>query len=119
MQVEKVLELITAALEEKKGEELLRLDVRGKTDLMDYMVLVSGTSKRHVAALARNLLDKLEEAGIKPLGVEGEQDQEWILVDVGDVVVHVMLPEKREFYQLEKLWTMDWEEEASTIISSS
>lgn len=118
MRVETLLDLITQALEDLKGEALLKIDVRGKTDLMDYMVLVSGTSKRHVAALARNLLEELEEAGIRPLSIEGERDQEWILVDVGDVVVHVMLPEKREFYQLERLWGMEWEEELPSTVGS-
>ncbi len=114
MRGEEMLKLITDADEELKGESLLALDVRSKTSLFDFLVLVSGTSKRHVAALARHLLEKAGEVGIKPLGVEGERDQEWILIDFGEVVVHLMLPEVREFYQLEKLWGADWEEELPT-----
>lgn len=110
MRVEEQLDLITSTLKELKGEALTTLDVRGKGSLFDYMVVVSGNSRRHVSALARNLLEKLSEEGIRPLGVEGERDQEWILIDLGEVVVHLMLPETREFYQLEKLWGADFEE---------
>jgi len=103
-EVEEVKGLVVKALDEMKAVDLTVLDVRGKSSVTDFMVIVSGTSGRHVKAMANSVVVEAKKAGIKPLGVEGEASSEWVLVDLVDVVVHVMLPETREFYQLEKLW---------------
>ena len=94
------------ALEDLKGVDLKVLDVRAQTTITDVMVIVSGTSTRHVKALADNVTLKAKADGYSPLGVEGEQGAEWVLIDLGDVVVHVMMPAVREFYALEKLWSV-------------
>ncbi len=104
-ETERIRRVVVAALEERKAVDLRVLDVRGLTSVTDLMVIASGTSDRHVKALADNVLERTREAGVRPLGVEGERAAEWVLVDLGDVVVHLMLPRVREFYQLEKLWS--------------
>lgn len=104
MQSERLVDLVTHALEDLKGQQIRVLDVRGKTPLTDYMVIASGTSNRHVKSLADHVVIKAKEAGVQALGVEGEEGQEWVLVDLNDVIVHVMLPRVRDFYNLEKLW---------------
>jgi len=101
-----LLKLALAALEEIKGKDVVDIDVRGKTSVCDYMVVASGTSTRHVKSLADEVVMASKRAGYLPLGVEGEREAEWVLVDLGDVVVHVMLPRVREFYALERLWTV-------------
>ncbi len=111
---EQIKELVVHALEDLKGVDIQVLDVRGITAITDFMVIASGTSDRHVKALANSVQQQARERGIKPLGVEGEQDCEWILVDLRDVVVHVMLPRVRDFYNLEKLWNLDVAREQAT-----
>jgi len=101
-----LLKLALGALEEIKGKDVVDIDVRGKTSVCDYMVVASGTSTRHVKSLADEVVIASKRAGYLPLGVEGEREAEWVLVDLGDVVVHVMLPRVREFYALERLWTV-------------
>lgn len=101
---EAVRDLVVAALEELKGLDISVLDVREQTSFTDYMVLASGRSDRHVKSLAQKVQLAAKEHGIDILGVEGERGGEWVLVDLNDVVVHVMQPRVREFYQLEKLW---------------
>lgn len=107
MQTEELAKLVVSALEDLKGQDIRVIDVRGKTAITDMMVIVSGTSDRHVKALADSVVIKAKEAGVAPLGTEGEGDNEWVLVDLNDVVVHVMLPRVRDFYNLEKLWLTD------------
>lgn len=95
---------ITAALDDLKAQNVTVLDVRKLTDVTDTIVIASGTSDRHVKSLAGNVYEKAKQAGFRPLGIEGEQEGEWVLVDLQDAIVHVMLPRVREFYGLEKLW---------------
>ena len=104
MNAEALKVLVVQALEDLKAVDVQVLDVRDKTSVTDIMVIASGTSNRHVSAMANNVVVEVKKAGIKPLGVEGETTSEWVLVDLVDVVVHIMLPETRDFYQLEKLW---------------
>ncbi|MDP4788554.1 MAG: ribosome silencing factor [Haliea sp.] len=104
MQAETLKDLVTEALDELKCVNAVTLDVRALTDVMDYLVIASGTSNRHVKSLADNVCMQAKKEGVRPLGVEGENPGEWVLVDFGDVVVHVMLPATREFYDIERLW---------------
>ena len=97
---------VVAALEELKAKDIREIDVRGKTSIADLLVIASGTSARHVKSIADEVVKFAKKAGVMPLGVEGEQEAEWVLVDLGDVIVHVMLPRIREFYGLERLWTV-------------
>jgi ribosome-associated protein len=94
------------ALEELKAKDVREIDVRGKTSIADLLVIASGTSARHVKSIADEVAKFAKKAGVMPLGVEGETEGEWVLVDLGDVIVHVMLPRIREFYGLERLWTV-------------
>ncbi len=95
---------VTTALDDMKAVNVRVLDVRGLTDIADTMVIASGNSDRHVRSIAERVVEKAKVAGFRPLGTEGERDGEWVLVDLQDVVVHVMLPRVREFYGLERLW---------------
>jgi ribosome-associated protein len=97
-------DLVVAALDDLKAQNVTVLDVRGLTDVADTIVIASGTSDRHVKSLAGNVYEKAKAGGFRPMGIEGEQEGEWVLVDLQDVIVHVMLPRVREFYGLEKLW---------------
>ena len=94
------------ALEELKARDVREIDVRGKTGITDYMVIASGTSTRHVKSIADEVMKYAKRMGNPPIGVEGEREAEWVLVDLGDVIVHVMLPRVREIYALERLWTV-------------
>jgi ribosome-associated protein len=96
--------LVLGALEDLKAVNVRVLDVRGLTDVADTMIVASGTSDRHVRSIAENVVVKAKQAGHRPMGTEGKQDGEWVLVDLQDVLVHVMLPRVREFYALEQLW---------------
>jgi ribosome-associated protein len=98
--------VVANALDELKAREVREIDVRGKTSVTDFMVIASGTSSRHVKSIADEVQKQSKQIGQPPLGVEGEREGEWVLVDLGDVVVHVMLPRVREFYGLERLWTV-------------
>ena len=91
-------------LEDNKAESIVMMDVKNKSSVTDLMFIASGRSTRHVKAIADNLVTKLKKSKIKPLGVEGYTKSEWILLDYGDLLVHVMHPEARDFYSLEKLW---------------
>lgn len=104
MQTEQLVELVIAALEDLKAQDIVSIDVRDKTSITDVMVIASGSSSRQVKALADNVLEKTKEQGIRPVGSEGLDSGEWGLIDLGNVVVHVMQPATREFYDLERLW---------------
>ena len=106
MNSDKLGKLIEQALDDMKAKDVVRLDVRDMTTVTDYMIVASGTSRRHVQAIAENVAEKAKRAGQKPLGIEGEEGGEWILLDLQDALVHVMLPSVREFYNLEKLWSL-------------
>ncbi|MDV0437061.1 ribosome silencing factor [Xanthomonas sacchari] len=97
---------VREAVEELKAKDVAEIDVRGKSSVTDYLVIVSGTSTRHVKSIADEVIKYAKRLDVMPLGVEGEREAEWVLVDLGDVVVHVMLPRVREFYALERLWTV-------------
>jgi ribosome-associated protein len=96
--------LVQAALDDMKAVNIKVLDVRGLTDIADIMIIASGNSDRHVRSIADRVVQSAKAAGIRPFGVEGARDGEWALVDLHDVIVHVMLPRVREFYSLERLW---------------
>ena len=96
--------VVIDALADMKALEIKVLDVRGLTDVADCMVIASGTSDRHVRSVAQRLVERTKEAGFRPHGVEGQQDSDWVLIDLNEMIVHVMLPRVREFYGLEKLW---------------
>lgn len=106
MNSEQLSELVMDALDDVKAQDIVRLDVRDMTTVTDYMIVASGTSNRHVQALVENVAEKARTAGHKPIGVEGEEGGEWVLLDLQDALVHVMLPKVREFYNLEKLWSL-------------
>lgn len=106
MDSKKLSELVVAALDDVKANDIVTLDVRNMTSVTDYMVVASGTSNRHVKALIDNVSEKAREAGHRPIGIEGEEGGEWVLLDLQDALVHVMLPKVREFYNLEKLWSL-------------
>ena len=112
MQAEEILKIVQDVLDERKGQYITTLDVRGKTSFTDYMVLVTGTSDRHLKSLCDYVSEKLKENGFKPLGVEGDLGSDWVLLDLGDVIVHAMTAQAREFYQLEKLWTVEGSKES-------
>ena len=103
---EVVLSIAKDALDDLKALEPVTLDVRELSSVTDYLLVASGTSSRHVKSLAENVLMKAKASGIRPLGVEGERTGDWVLVDFGDVVVHVMQPATRSFYDLERLWSV-------------
>jgi ribosome-associated protein len=96
--------VVTDALADMKALEVKVLDVRGLTDIADFMVIASGTSDRHVRSVAQRVVGRTKEAGFRPHGVEGLKDGDWVLIDLHEMIVHVMLPRVREFYGLEKLW---------------
>lgn len=114
MNPEQLRDLVVAALEDMKAVNVAVLDVRRASSVTDYMLVASGNSDRHVRAIVASVVEAAGERGIKPVGVEGEVHAQWALVDLGDVVVHVMKPEVREFYQLEKLWGFDSVAESRT-----
>ncbi|CAG4974951.1 ribosome silencing factor [Novilysobacter luteus] len=104
--VEDLLQAVREAVAELKAKDTVEIDVRGKSSVTDFMVVASGTSSRHVKSIADEVVKFAKRLDVMPLGVEGEREAEWVLVDLGDVVVHVMLPRVREFYALERLWTV-------------
>ena len=113
MNSEDLCDLAVAALEDIKALDIIKLDVRNMTTVTDWMIVASGTSSRHVLALVDNVADCAKAAGHRPIGVEGESGGEWVLLDLQDALVHVMLPKVRDFYNLEKLWTISPSEDAA------
>lgn len=103
------------AIEDLKARDTREIDVRGKTSVTDLIIITSGTSTRHVKSIADEVVRAAKKAGLPPIGVEGEREAEWVLVDLGDIVVHVMLPRTREFYGLERLWTVGDDEHPATL----
>jgi ribosome-associated protein len=104
MSSKELADLVVTALEDVKAENIQVIDVRDKTNITDYMIVASGRSNRQVRALAEHVVEAAKHASVRALGVEGQEQSEWVLVDLGDVVVHAMQPATRDFYQLEKLW---------------
>jgi ribosome-associated protein len=102
---DKTLNMILSRLDDMKAEETVTIDLRGKSAFSDYMIVTSGRANRHVGAIAENLAKGLKETGIKSVHIEGLPNCDWVLIDSGDVIVHVFRPEVREFYNLERLWT--------------
>lgn len=104
-ETQQLVDVAQSALDDLKAKDVLTLDVRSLTSLADVMIIASGTSSRHVKSLADNVVKMVKEAGLKPMGMEGERDGDWILIDLAGVIVHVMQPATRAFYDLERLWT--------------
>jgi ribosome-associated protein len=102
--VDQSLQIILARLDDMKAEETVSIDLRGKSSLTDYMVVTSGRSNRHVGAVAENVAKALKDSGVPRVHIEGLPNCDWVLLDTGDVIVHVFRPEVREFYNLERLW---------------
>lgn len=107
LEIEELKKIVIEAIEDVKGINLSILDVKGKTSVTDVMMIVSGNTSRQVRAIANNVIMEVKKAGHPPLGVEGEEYGEWALVDLGDIIVHIMQPSIRDFYNLEKLWGED------------
>jgi ribosome-associated protein len=104
MNADNLVKLVVNTLDDGKGRDITVVDVRGKTSMTDFMVVASGTSERHVKSLAGHVAEEAKKNETQPIGVDGEDVGEWVLVDLGEVIVHVMKPQIRDFYQLEKLW---------------
>lgn len=104
MQVETLRDFIVAKADDLKARNIQILDVRNKSDIADFLIICSGNSKTHVRSIAEYIALEVKRSGLAPLSMEGELDGEWVLVDFGDVIAHVMQDETRDFYQLEKLW---------------
>jgi len=102
-----LLETVQSSLDDSKAEDVVTIDLAGKTLIGDYMVVASGRSERHVGAIADNLVKHLKEAGARNVSVEGMPKCDWVLIDAGDIIVHLFQPEVREFYNLEKMWQAD------------
>jgi ribosome-associated protein len=114
MKHQELIELVVNALEERKAQAISVIDVLGKTSVTDTLIIASGSSSRQVGSIAENVVEQAKKCNLEPLGVEGRQAAEWVLVDLGDVVVHVMQKDTREFYQLEKLWGTEPAEASSS-----
>lgn len=107
MQQNELLKIVTDELNLRKGENISVIDVKGRTSVTDFMVVVTATSTRHANSLCGYVCEKIKELGVRPLGQEGEQSSDWVLLDLGDIIVHLMTAQARDLYQLEKLWSVD------------
>lgn len=115
---EQLRDLVISTLEDLKAIDIQQIDVAGQNPLTDLFVVASGNSSRHVKSMAENLVMRAKAAGCQPLGVEGERQAEWVLVDLNDVIVHLMLPQTRAFYNLEKLWEASNQQRSSSTQSA-
>ena len=106
MQGKELQDFVVDKIDDLKGQDIVTIDVHGKSSITDCMIICTGTSSRHVMSIADHVVQESRAAGLLPMGVEGENVADWIVVDLGDVIVHVMLPRVREFYALERLWTV-------------
>ena len=104
--MKQLIVIVNEALEEVKGKDIITIDVTDITAVMDTVIVVSGSSNRQVKALANAVIEASKKAGFQPLGVEGMDEGEWVLVDLVDIVIHIMQPASRDFYELEKLWSV-------------
>lgn len=116
MQIDQMKQLVLDTLADMKARDVSVMDVRGKTAVTDFMVVASGTSDRHVKAIAQTVAFRAKDAGEPPLGSEGVNEGEWALIDLNGVVVHVMLPKVRDFYNLERLWSAPAAVEATAVV---
>jgi ribosome-associated protein len=105
VQSSELLSFVHGKVDDMKGRDIVTLDVRGKSSITDYMLICSGTSNRHTKSIAAHVEQEVKKHGLTVMGIEGNKTGEWVLLDLGDVVVHVMLDDSRNFYQLEKLWS--------------
>lgn len=103
-EVSRALDIVLTSLDDSKAEDIVSIDIQGKSSIGDYMVVASGRSHRHVAAVTDHLIKALKEAGFGFPRVEGQSSADWVLIDTGDIIVHVFRPEVREFYNIEKMW---------------
>lgn len=106
MKADTLLSLVMASLDDDKAEDVVVIDLAGKTTIADHMVIASGASKRHIGSMADHLLEKVKASGYRSVAIERTEHSDWVLIDAGDVVVHLFRPEVREFYSLERLWGM-------------
>ena len=113
MQGQTLHAFIADKIDDLKGRDIVTLDVRGKSSITDCMIICSGNSNRHVCSIADHVAEELRHAGLQPLGIEGQSEGEWVLVDMGEVIIHVMQDETRALYQLEKLWSGNFAEAAA------
>ena len=104
MKAQALVKLVNSTLLDSKGRDIHVLDVQKLTDVTDFMIIVSGTSSVHIRSMTEKLVEAMHEQSLRPVGIEGTDPGDWILIDCGDVVVHLMRPQTREFYSLEKLW---------------
>lgn len=104
MQSETLLAFVIDKIEDMKAKDIVTLDVKNKSTIADYMVVCTGTSKRHIQSIVEHMSIEAKRADMQPLGVEGKAGSDWVLIDLGDVILHAMQEEARDFYQLEKLW---------------
>jgi ribosome-associated protein len=105
LDAEEMLALVIARLDDDKSEDIVSIDLRGKTSIADFMVIASGRSQRHVGAIAEHLIEALKAAGVKSVRIEGQPACDWVLIDANDVIVHIFQPEVRSFYNIEKMWS--------------
>jgi ribosome-associated protein len=105
MNIKELVDITLTALDDVKAIDVVVFEVSKLTSISDYMIIASGKSKRQVNALADKVIEVAKKHGVTPLGVEGKEEGEWVLVDLGDIIIHIMYPETREYYQLEKLWS--------------
>ena len=107
MELNELKELTIEAIEDIKAFDIKIIDVQGRNSLIDVLIFASGRSDRQVKAIANNVIEKSKHSGVQPIGVEGMNTGDWVLVDLGDIVVHIMLPQVRDFYNIERMWDMD------------